>query len=210
MARYIFQGVHRDGNGRVILSGTCSVFLAGTTTPADVYAASVGGTAINSVSCSPTDGSFLFWVDDGTYSLTQRFKIVLSKANYTTATYDYIFIYPSLTISLLTGIQRVVDGQSMRNKGIVGGIAALAGPGLWLIDTEGGAATDDLDTVTGLNAGEYVTLRITNNARVITIKHGAHIKLQTSADLVLSNVYDQITFDCTGADILVEDTRAIV
>jgi hypothetical protein len=93
MARSIFQGIHRDGNGRVILSGVCSVYLAGTTTPASVYAAQAGGVAVNSVTCSSTDGTFSFWVDEGDYSISQRFKIVLSHVNYTTATYDYLSIF---------------------------------------------------------------------------------------------------------------------
>ena len=92
--RYICQGVHRDGNGKVIQAGTISVFLAGTNTPANIYTATAGGTAVHSITGSSTDGSFSFWVDDGDYSATQKFKVVLSKANYNSVTYDNIVIYP--------------------------------------------------------------------------------------------------------------------
>jgi len=41
-----------------------------------------------------------------------------------------------------------------------------------VIDTEGGAATDDLETINGGSDGDILILRSTNNARDITIKHG--------------------------------------
>ena len=79
MSRFIKQGVARDGAGNVIDEATISVYEAATTTVASVYAASSGGTAVNSVE-SDTDGSFSFYVDDGDYARTQKFKIVLSKS----------------------------------------------------------------------------------------------------------------------------------
>lgn len=92
--RYIYQGVAKDGNGKIIPSATVSVYLAGTTTAADVYAASTGGAAVNSVTCG-TDGHFLFWVDDTEYSLVARFKIVISKANFISKTFDNLQIVPN-------------------------------------------------------------------------------------------------------------------
>jgi hypothetical protein len=41
-----------------------------------------------------------------------------------------------------------------------------------VIDTEGGAATDDLETINGGNDGNILIIRTTNNARDITVKHG--------------------------------------
>ncbi len=41
-----------------------------------------------------------------------------------------------------------------------------------IIDTEGGAATDDLATINGGNDGDILIIRTTNNARDITVKHG--------------------------------------
>ena len=40
MTRYIKQGTPRDGLGNIIAGATVSVYLAGTTTVASVYAAS--------------------------------------------------------------------------------------------------------------------------------------------------------------------------
>lgn len=93
--RYIYQGVAKDGNGKVIPSATVSVYLAGTTTPADVYAASSGGAAVNSVTCG-TDGHFLFWVDNGSYSPFQNFKIIISVANFIAKPFDNIVMLPEL------------------------------------------------------------------------------------------------------------------
>lgn len=92
MARYAYKGTMRDGHGHVILSGTVSVYLAGTTTAASVYTASSGGTAVNSVTSSATDGTFEFYVDESDYGYGQLFKIVLSKGGYTACTFDNIEI----------------------------------------------------------------------------------------------------------------------
>jgi len=94
MARYIYQGTWKDGNGRVVTSGTVSVYLAGTATAASVYVAEVGGSPVNSVTSDSTDGSFSFWVDDSDYAQTQRFKITLSKTNFRSKSYDDLVIYP--------------------------------------------------------------------------------------------------------------------
>ena len=97
MARYIYQGQTKDQNGKILTSATVSVYLAGTTTPASVYAASAGGVAVNSVVSSSIDGAFSFYVDSTTYTTTQHFKIVISKTSYTTRTVDDVVILPSYT-----------------------------------------------------------------------------------------------------------------
>lgn len=94
MARYIYNGVFKDGNGRVVTSGTISVYLAGGSTAANIYAASAGGSAVNSVTSDSTDGSFVFYVDDTDYAANQLFKITLSKTNFTSKTYDDIEVFP--------------------------------------------------------------------------------------------------------------------
>jgi len=76
----------------VIFGGTVSVYLAGTTTAASIYTASSGGTAVNSVTSSSTDGTFEFYVDESSYGYGQLFKVVLSKAGYTATTFDNLEI----------------------------------------------------------------------------------------------------------------------
>jgi hypothetical protein len=57
-----------------------------------VYAASTGGTAVNSV-LSDTNGYFSFYVDEADYAITQRFKILSVKTGYDTITYDNLAFF---------------------------------------------------------------------------------------------------------------------
>ena len=91
--RYKYQGTFTDQAGNIIASGTISTFLAGTATVADVYTASAGGTAVNSVT-SDSSGLFTFWVDTGDHNSDQLFKITLVKSGYSSQSYDNIVILP--------------------------------------------------------------------------------------------------------------------
>ncbi len=93
--RYIGQGTYKDGEGHPVTSGTVNVYLAGTSTPASVYTALTGGTAVNSVTTDSENGSFKFYVDDADYVPTQRFRIILSKTNFISIGYDYIKLFPA-------------------------------------------------------------------------------------------------------------------
>lgn len=96
MARYPYRGHTKTGNGKVITSATISVYLAGTDTAANVYTSETGGSPVNSVTSDSTTGYFIFWVDEASYSLNQKFKIKISKSNFRTQTYDNIQIYPKV------------------------------------------------------------------------------------------------------------------
>ena len=88
--RFKYQDHFVDGNGRVIKDGTVTVYLAGTSTPATIYADETTVTPITgSVVTTATDGLFGFWID---MVSGQKFKLVLSKANYVTQTYDDVAI----------------------------------------------------------------------------------------------------------------------
>jgi hypothetical protein len=104
MARYAYHGRYTDQQGNMVPSGTVKVFLAGTDTPASIYVASAGGTAVNSVSSSSTDGTFVFYVDDSDYATKQEFKIRLEATGYTAKEYDDIVItrYPRFKIGSFT------------------------------------------------------------------------------------------------------------
>ena len=67
--RFFFQAMVRDGYGRAVPAATVTVYLAGTTTPAKIYAASAGGAAIAGavVTGDPSTGYFGFWVDVADY-----------------------------------------------------------------------------------------------------------------------------------------------
>lgn len=100
MARFIYQGVAQDTSGTVIKEATVTVYLAGTTTAATIYAAETGDAeSDNTVSTSATTGAFSFWIDTDDYALTQRFKIVISKTGYTSQTLDNINIIGNVAAS---------------------------------------------------------------------------------------------------------------
>lgn len=95
MSRYIFQDTAVDGKGNRLTSATVNIYEAGTITAVDVYTASSGGSAVNSVTTDSTNGTFSFYVDTGDYASTQKFKISISKPIYITITIDDIKIFPA-------------------------------------------------------------------------------------------------------------------
>ncbi len=102
MARYAYQGTYKDQNGKVVTSGTISVFLTGTTTAASVYVASSGGSPVASVTSDSTDGHFIFYVDDADYAAHQLFAITLSKSGYLSKTYSNLDIFKVYHTDIIT------------------------------------------------------------------------------------------------------------
>ncbi|TWA16016.1 hypothetical protein FB004_11997 [Sinorhizobium medicae] len=78
---------------------------------------------------------------------------------------------------------------------IAGGVLTLTGTrsGLYVIDTEGAAATDDLDTITDADAfdGDTIVLKTSSSSRDVTIKNGTG-NINAGADRVLNSGSDQI------------------
>lgn len=66
------------------------------------------------------------------------------------------------------------------------------------VDTEGGAATDNLSTINGGETGNILILRTTNSARDVTLKDGTG-NLLLAGDCVLDNIQDTVTLFCVGA-----------
>lgn len=94
MARYKLPGVvFTDQSGNVVEDGTCSVYLASTSTAAKVYIASSGGSSVGSVT-SDSAGKCTFYVDSADYNTNQKFKIILSKTDFTSQPYNDIVIFP--------------------------------------------------------------------------------------------------------------------
>ncbi len=93
MARKIYRGYARDGNGTVLSGATVSVYLTGTTTAASIYTASSGGTAVNSVTSDST-GLYKFYTDYSDYTAGTQFRLVISKTGYDSVTYDEVECLP--------------------------------------------------------------------------------------------------------------------
>lgn len=93
--RYKYQNHFTDQAGNAVSSGRITVFNANTTVLATVYSSSGSTGAIsNSEITTGTDGFFNFWVDTSDYSAaTSKFKMIFSKTNFTTKTYDDIVLF---------------------------------------------------------------------------------------------------------------------
>ena len=78
------------------------------------------------------------------------------------------------------------------NKTVAAGavtLAPVAGEGFYKIDTEGAAATDDLDTISGGAAGDVVALMAVSAARVVSLRNGAGNIVLPGSVVILSAVY---------------------
>ena len=74
------------------------------------------------------------------------------------------------------------------------------------IDTEGDAASDDLDTVSGGNAGELLLLQAEDSTRTVVCKDGTSLKLQ--ADFSLNNTEDKLLLICISSGVWHEISRS--
>jgi len=71
------------------------------------------------------------------------------------------------------------------------------------LDTEGSAATDDLDTISGGTVGDRLVLRISSSTRNVVIKDGTgNIQLYDNKDILLDFTIDSIELIYDGANWL--------
>ena len=114
--RLKYTGLARSEGGAVLASATVAVYLAGTTTPADVYEASSGGTSVNEVT-TDSNGRWTFYADTTDYAFTQEYKVVVTKDGYSSITLDNIFILrlPTNAAGVLTN-----DGSGNYSWGDLG------------------------------------------------------------------------------------------
>ena len=121
--RCYYKGLFRDGSGHPILSGTVSVYLAGTTTAVSVYTSLASATAVNSVTGSATDGTFELWVDRFDYDQDQQFKLALSKAGYTSQTWDNVSVDQIVLGTYAIAADKTVTTHLVVPKGVIYEIA---------------------------------------------------------------------------------------
>jgi hypothetical protein len=69
------------------------------------------------------------------------------------------------------------------------------------VDTEGGAASDDLDTIstTGTSSGDLLILQAVSSARTVVVKHNTG-NIQCGSDRTLDNTNDQILLMRAGSN----------
>jgi len=97
----------------------------------------------------------------------------------------------------LGGIHQIQKAKSMdyqpSSEIVIATGAAVQTQTLQSIDTEGDAATDDLDTLTVLANANVCILKLENAARIVTLKHGTgNFNLPGDADVVM--VFNQLYY----------------
>ena len=86
---------------------------------------------------------------------------------------------------------------------IVSGAIALSGYGIYLVDTEGAAATDDLDTINGTSQGNIVILFPVSDARTVVVRHNiGNIHLMGALNFSLNELRDFVElFNRDGSEL---------
>jgi hypothetical protein len=83
---------------------------------------------------------------------------------------------------------------------IAAGVVAAAGSGM-VIDTEGAASTDDLDSITGGTTGQWLVINRAHASRTVIVKHATgNIYLNGKADYTLSGTRDMLILFCVGSE----------
>jgi hypothetical protein len=93
---------------------------------------------------------------------------------------------------------------------ISGGVISTGGKKIEYhkVETESGAATDDLDTINGANNGDVLILRPTNGAHTVVVKHATgNIRLDGSVDFSMDSSLDTIVL-LYAATLWVELSRS--
>jgi hypothetical protein len=102
----------------------------------------------------------------------------------------------SLVLSKSTGRVTVKDSflslGAAESRSIAAGVIT-AGKSYVSVDTEGGAATDDLETVNGGAEGDVLMLKAAHDARTVVCKHGTGNLKLSGADFSLDGVQDRLT-----------------
>ena len=84
---------------------------------------------------------------------------------------------------------------------ISGGIISVE-PGKWYkIETEGGVASDDLDTINGLSTGEEAILSAANGSHTIVLKNGTG-NLELRTDISLDDSLDKFRIFHDGSNLV--------
>jgi len=90
---------------------------------------------------------------------------------------------------------------------ISGGVLNLS-PGKWYkVDTEGGAATDNIDTINGLSAGDSVWLSCVSDSRTPTVRTGQGNIVLPAGNIVLNSVNKMCKLFHNGTNIVEASSR---
>ena len=78
----------------------------------------------------------------------------------------------------------------------------------YILDTEGAAASDELDKFAGVEQGNRLLVRCKSASRPITLVHGTYLRLRGGVNFTLNSVYDNVVLIGTGSgDVCYEESR---
>jgi hypothetical protein len=137
---------------------------------------------------------------------TQQGTKVALKANDLRASQRYFCINDGVDIVCLNPSSLPILSGSATALTIATGVVTLTNnSSSYVIDTEGAAATDDLNTINGGQNGQVIWLNTANNSRDVTITSGVgNIVNSTGLSIVLGNVNDVICLKYNGTNWIVQ------
>ena len=141
----------------------------------------------------PTSGARVITVRHGIDNIALKYgqNCVLSNTADTITLIGFNGLWNEVSRAVTLDPQRLFLGHSSID---ISGGGITADGSFITLDTDGGAATDELDTITGFYEGKVIVLKSTDAARVITVKHvTGNIALKGSEDCILASSYDSLT-----------------
>jgi len=203
------------------LMANAGAVTATSVTAADVYGSTASGGALTLHSTShATKGKINFgtsgYYDESTGQLvvngssesgqlTVNSKDVstvgLVVSNYASATANIAEFQVDGTAKLTVGPSGELGAVILdRIEATISSGTASVSSSYGIIDTEGSAATDDLDTISPWSDGKIIVLKAKDNARTVVVKNGTgNIRLAGAADFSLDHTRDTIMLMFTSS-----------
>jgi len=95
---------------------------------------------------------------------------------------------------------------AVQNVTISSGVLTLNGAGRYAVETEGGAASDDVDTINGLTDGDEVILSAYDGSHTVVLKNGTG-NLSIKVDTSLDDTVDRMRLIMDGSTIVEASSR---
>ena len=120
MARYHYWQFLVNQEGQPINAADINIYLAGTTTAANIYTSELGAAYTNTAPQATTNelGYFEFWIGDEAetygYTKTQKFKIDWERTGVAAGNIDYVDVFP-LIVAVDETSSNVVKNKTVSN-----------------------------------------------------------------------------------------------
>lgn len=136
---------------------------------------------------------------------TQQGTKVNLKANDLRATQRYFCINDGVDIVVLNPSSLpILSGSTTALTIATGAITITNNSSSYVVDTEGSASTDDLDTISGGQDGQIIFINIANNSRDITLRSGVgNIVNPTGLNITLGNTNDIAVLRYNGTNWII-------